>query len=97
MGFDYSTANRRWRKLRRMCLESAGGTCQNCARYGRGTPAEIAHHAWPAEDYPEYAYKLWNLIRLCGPCHKKMHDRITKRLTNLGQYWKRRTPPPSDP
>lgn len=96
MNFDYTDANTRYRRLRRQCLESGGGTCQNCARYGRGTPATVAHHAWPVEDFPEYGYCRWNLIRLCKPCHDAMHDRISRKLTPLGLYWRRRTPPHPD-
>lgn len=53
------------------------------------------HHVWPAEDFPEYAYCTWNLISLSQEAHDQMHDRNTGRLTNLGEYWRRRTTPPS--
>ena len=50
-----------------------------------------------AEDYPEYAYCLWNLVSLSAAAHDAMHGRKTRKLTAAGLRWKNRTPPPSDP
>lgn len=94
-GFDYSSSNRRWRRLRQRALSRDGYKCRQAKRYGRSEPATTVHHVWPAEDYPEYAYCLWNLISLSESAHDAMHDRITRRLTALGLSWKNRTPPPS--
>ena len=97
MGFDYSRANHRWRRLRDRVLREQRW-CQEAKRYGELKPAEIVHHVWPVEDYPEYAYCRWNLIALTKAAHGKMHDRDTRKLTALGEYWRRRvSPPPSSP
>ncbi|WP_221935824.1 beta-galactosidase, partial [Klebsiella pneumoniae] len=40
----------------------------------------------------EYAWKPWNLISLSGKNHDAMHDRVTRKLTELGESWRRRTP-----
>lgn len=93
-GFDYSRKNKRWRKLRKLALRRDGYRCREAARYGRSVEADVVHHIWPAEDYPEYAYCLWNLLSLSGEAHEKMHDRITRWLTPLGESWRRRSPPP---
>lgn len=94
MGFDYSRKNKRWRALRERALRRDHYRCREAARYGRQEDAEVVHHIWPAEDYPEYAYSLWNLVSLSAANHDRMHDRITRALTPLGVSWKNRTPPP---
>jgi hypothetical protein len=82
---------------------NAGGICASwrCAvtAASAGRPpdtdgaATVVHHIWPAEDYPEYAYCLWNLVSLSASAHDAMHDRDTRKLTALGLSWKNRTPP----
>ena len=95
-GFDYSSSNRRWQKLRALVLRR-DKWCREAARYGRREEATTVHHIWPAEDYPEFAYCLWNLLALSAKAHDAMHDRKTRKLTAAGLRWKNKTPPPSDP
>ena len=97
MGFDYSSSNRRWQRLRKRILARDGYMCREAARYGRLIPADVVHHIWPAEDYPQYAYCTWNLISLSRESHNAMHDRVTDALTPLGISWKNRTPHPRKP
>ena len=92
--FDYSRSNKRWRRLRQRALRRDGFRCCEAARYGRMEEATVVHHIWPAEDFPEYAYCLWNLLSLSQSAHDAMHDRITRNLTALGIAWKNKTPPP---
>ena len=92
--FDYSSTNRRWQRRRQRALRRDGHRCQEAARYGRAVPAEVVHHIWPVEEYPEYAYCLWNLVSLSRKAHDAMHDRNTRNLTPAGLRWKNRTPPP---
>lgn len=94
MAFDYSRKNKRWRNLRKLALRRDGFRCQDAKRYGRIEDAETVHHIWPAEDYPEYAYCLWNLISLSAAAHDAMHDRITRKLTPKGDALRRKTTPP---
>lgn len=95
--FDYSSSNRRWQRLRQQALRRDGYKCQESKRYGKVVQADTVHHIWPAEDYPEFAYCLWNLISLSAASHDAMHDRKTKKLTAAGLRWRSRTPPPSGP
>ncbi len=95
MQFDYSSKNRRWQALRLRILRRDRYRCCECRRYGRVTDANTAHHIWPVEDFPEYAFAAWNLVSLCQHCHDAMHDRNTRKLTPLGERWRRSTPPPS--
>lgn len=93
--FDYSEKNKRWQALRLRILRRDKFLCRESLRYGVPVEANVVHHIWPAEDYPEYAYEAWNLISLSQSKHDAMHDRVTRRLTPLGEYWRRRSPPPS--
>lgn len=93
MGFDYSSRNKRWQAVRKLALKRDGYLCRESARYGKIVEANVVHHIWPAEDYPEYAYELWNLLSLCQAQHDAMHDRVTRALTSLGERWRRRTIP----
>ena len=94
--FDYSSSNGRWQRLRMRALRRDKFRCREAARYGRVEEATHVHHIWPAEDYPEYAYCLWNLVSLTKANHEAMHHKTTRKLTALGLRWKNRTPPRSD-
>ena len=94
MSFDYSRSNKRWRRIRELALKRDGYMCQEAKRYGRAVQAEVVHHIWPAEDYPEFAFKLWNLVSLSAAAHDRMHERDSRKLTALGESWRRRTTPP---
>ena len=93
-GFDYSSSNARWQALRARVLIRDGYLCRESKRYGKRVDATHVHHIWPAEDYPEYAYCAWNCLSLSGEAHDRMHDRKTRKLTTLGEYWRRKTPRP---
>ena len=98
MGFVYSSANGRWQALRSWVLRRDGHQCQYAKRFGRVEPAEVVHHIWPAEDYPEFAYCRWNLISLSKGSHNLMHTRGSKELSEIGERLRLKTTPPrSDP
>ena len=60
-------------------------------RYGKRVPAEVVHHIYPVDEYPEYAYEPWNLIALSRAAHNRLHDRNTEALTAEGVALMRRT------
>jgi 5-methylcytosine-specific restriction enzyme A len=64
--------------------------CQECKRYGKNTEATTVHHINPLLERPELRLLSTNLLSLCGKCHDKMHDRITDKLTVLGEWWRER-------
>lgn len=68
--------------------------CQLSKRYGKRVDANVVHHIWPVEDYPQYAWCNWNLIAVCETEHNKLHDRITNKLTRYGEELRQRTIPP---
>lgn len=92
---DYKS--RRWAALRKSVLVRDRYQCRECRRFGLMANASVVHHAYPAEDYPEYAWSGWNLLSLCPGCHNAMHDRETGALTDKGLAWKRRVSPPPPP
>ena len=90
--FDYN--GNRWRRLAALAMRRDGYRCQIAARYGRSAPAEVVHHIYPVDEYPEYAYCLWNLISLSRAAHNKLHDRENNKLTAEGVALMRRTRKP---
>lgn len=97
MGFDYSTKNKRWQRLRAQVLREAGYRCEYAKRYGKRVQAQHVHHIWPVEDWPQFAYERWNLIALSQEAHNRMHDRWTGKLSDVGEQLRQRTIPPSPP
>ena len=92
--FDYSSSNRRWIRLRERILRRDGYLCQESRRHGKHVEATTVHHIWPAEDFPEFAYCEWNLVSLCDEAHERMHQRKSRKLSPLGERWRRKTSPP---
>lgn len=89
--FDYK--GKRWRDLSAKAMRRDGYMCQLSKRYGKQVPAELVHHIYPVDEYPEYGYCLWNLISLSNAEHNKLHDRVTRQLTVDGLALMRRTKP----
>ena len=79
---DYKS--KKWKRLREAALRRDNYLCQTSARYGRTVQATTVHHILPVRDYPEYSYKLWNLISLSAAEHNRLHDRDTDSLTIEG-------------
>ena len=74
----------RWKKLRERVLKRDSYRCQLAKRYGRIVQAEVVHHIYPRDLFPEYQYESWNLVSLSRESHNRMHDRDTQRLTAQG-------------
>lgn len=87
----------RWKHLRQSILRRDRYQCRECRRYGLAVNATVVHHAYPAEDFPEFAWCSWNLLSLCSACHNAMHDRETGALTDRGLAWRRRVSAPHPP
>lgn len=86
--FDYNSL--KWKRLARMVMRRDGYMCQLSKRYGKAVPAEVVHHIFPVDEYPEYAYEPWNLIALSRKMHNTLHDRNTDALTAEGVALMRR-------
>lgn len=87
--FDYESP--RWKRLARAVMRRDGFVCQLSKRYGKSMPAEVVHHIYPVDEYPEYAYQPRNLIALSRAAHNRLHDRNTNALTAEGVALMRRT------
>ena len=77
--FDYNSV--KWKRLAHAIMRRDNYMCQLSKRYGKRVPAEVVHHIYPADEYPEYAYCLWNLISLSRAAHNKVHDHNNMELT----------------
>ena len=86
-GFDYSRSNTRWQRLRQRALKRDGYRCRQAARFGRAEDATHVHHIWPAEDYPEYAYCLWNCLSLSLSAHDAIHIMDWKKKLTSRKFW----------
>ena len=89
--FDYKA--RRWERLRAQVMRRDGYRCQLSKRYGKSVPAELVHHIYPVDEFPEYAFEPWNLISVSRAVHNKLHDRDSDKLTAEGVALMRRTIP----
>ena len=83
----------RWKRKRIHILRLDGYVCQIAKRYGRTEEAVVFHHICPADKYPEWAWKDWNLISVSMATHNKLENRKTGELTDLGIELQRRTKP----
>lgn len=87
--FDYFSP--RWKRLAVAILRRDGYKCQISKRFGKSVAAEVVHHIYPVDEYPEYAYCAWNLISLSRAAHNRLHDRDNNKLTPEGVALMRRT------
>lgn len=76
--------SQRWRKLRQVCIDKAGGICQEC-HINAGT---IAHHkVWVDDSNVNDDSVVWDLDNLecvCPDCHAKLHSKTGARSTMDG-------------
>ena len=88
---------RKWERKRLAILRRDKYLCRECRRYGRTTPANTVHHIYPLGERPDLALVSENLVSLCPKCHERMHDKMTDRLTALGEQWQQRAGEVSPP
>ena len=81
----------KWRRIRLSALRRDKYQDQEAKRFGKIKPADIVHHIFPKNEYPQYAYCLWNLISVSRTTHNTFHDRETDELTEKGMELLRRT------
>ena len=83
--------NPRWRSVRQSALRRDAYMDVEAKRYGKVKTAEVVHHIFPKDEFPQYAYALWNLISVSRKTHNTFHDRDTDELTETGAELLRRT------
>ena len=94
-GFAMDYKSPRWRRVRARVLRRDRFLCRECARYGVNAPASVVHHVWPTDDFPQWAWDERIMISLCPACHERMHERSSGALSDAGERWRRRVPPPA--
>ncbi|MCI9576612.1 MAG: HNH endonuclease [Clostridiales bacterium] len=87
--------SKRWRRKAAAILRRDGYQCQISKRYGKRVEANTVHHIYPLEEYPEFALCDWNLISVSDSVHNQLHDRSTRKLTEMGVQLMRRTRGPT--
>lgn len=92
--FDYYGT--KWKKKRKYILRLDGYVDRIERRYGRTVEANVVHHIYPAEEYPEYAWQDWNLISVSIANHNRLEDRNTGALTEMGLALQRKVKPGVD-
>ena len=75
---------KRWERLREFILARDQYLDQEAKRYGKRMEAQVVHHIFPREYFPQYAFDEWNLISLSNKTHDEMHDRLSHKLTAKG-------------
>lgn len=75
----------KWIRLRNSVLRRDNYMDKESRRYGIIRPAQVVHHIFPKDEFPEYAFSVWNLISLSRQTHNEMHDRETDELTQKGR------------
>lgn len=83
--------SRRWQKLRASVLRRDGYVCQVSKRYGKFVQAEVVHHVFPRDEFPEYEWEPWNLVSVTKAAHQSLHDRTNGLLSAAGVDLLRRT------
>lgn len=74
----------RWLALRKRVLVRDKYLDQYWKRYGRLINAEMVHHVFPVEDFPQYQWEEWNLVSVAKSTHMMLHDRENDELTDKG-------------
>lgn len=83
---DYGKA--KWKKKRLRILKLDGYRDRVAAMFGVTLEANMVHHIYPAEEYPQWAYETWNLISVNKEItHNKLENRKTGQLTALALLW----------
>ena len=65
--YDRYFRSDKWRDLRELVLQRAGGICEGC---GRRRAIQV-HHLTYQHAGAEF---LWELRAICGSCHKRIHE-----------------------
>ena len=77
--------SKKWIEKKSRILRRDGYMCQISKRYGKMIPAELVHHIYPLDEFPEYALADWNLISVSWKVHNALHDRQTNGLSEEGR------------
>ena len=80
--------SKKWLDKREHILKRDGYQDQLEKRAGKTIPAEVVHHIFPREQYPEYQWEDWNLISISDKTHKTLHT-VYGNLSYEGEQLKK--------
>lgn len=75
----------KWIRLRDKAMRRDNYEDMEAKRYGKVKAAEVVHHIFPKDEFPEYAYCLWNLISVSVSTHNSFHNRDGNGLSEKGR------------
>lgn len=75
---------KRWTEKRKAILKRDKYIDQVLLRGGEKVEADVVHHIFPKEQYPQYTWKDWNLISISRDTHELLHNRVTGGLSDIG-------------
>jgi len=67
--------DKRWKEFSRSIKERRGGGCQSCRRTDLGLQV---HHIFYETGRDPWDYGDEDVVVLCGPCHKELHEQLKK-------------------
>lgn len=82
--------SKRWQKKRQSVLRKHDYLSAEAKRYGKSKQAEMIHHIYPRDKYPELSLVDWNLLPLTNTEHNTFHDRNTDEIIGRGIYWQQK-------
>lgn len=75
----------KWKQIRKSVLVRDKYQDQILKQYSLiPKEANLVHHIFPREFFPEFQYEKWNLISISLETHNKLHDRNGGFLTQKG-------------
>jgi 5-methylcytosine-specific restriction endonuclease McrA len=80
----------RWHKLSKLCIERAGGLCEECGGTICDGKANIAHHIVEVNDSniddPMIVWSLENLKAVSRDCHNRIHHGCSDNSVCIDGY-----------
>lgn len=76
----------KWQKKRKHILWLDGYKDIVESWFGRTREANLVHHIYPAQYYPQWEWEDWNLISVSFATHNKLENRRTGELTEFGEW-----------
>lgn len=81
---------KKWQRTREIVLRKNDYLCRESKQYGKHVQAEVIHHIFPLEEYPELAFVHWNLLPTTNAIHNTFHDRENNQIIGRGLYWQKK-------
>lgn len=81
---------KKWIKKRNGIMRKYSYECQESKRFGIRVQAEMIHHIYPRDKYPELSFIEWNLLPLTNKKHNSFHDRNSNEVIGNGLYWQQK-------